>query len=312
MSLQDHLVIAKAVVCATAAKLSAWAREVTRLRTSSEPLATSETSEPKGGFELFSNLPPELQLKIWALALPGARVVEVKAKRVKKTLGRFRTPPAAETIDPKYWYLTVLFEPIALMSVCRDSRAVALKYYQLSFGRCLKHPIYFDNSRDIILGASLDILIAFCNWSNDGSSISEDGVRYLAVDPLHVYNLSTKTFHKLPRSWSVPRLAELVTIVGSLKEVYILDLEQNPADMFRVLFVVKLALAIGRHYVQIAASRVPADGDSAPVEEAIPLLTTLQYQYNWPVHDMQEMLLANLVYQEKCRVSKLQLSSPIP
>jgi hypothetical protein len=55
----------------------------------------SESNEPR--FSLFPKLPAELRFKIWKLALPGPRIVEVYYDRAKhpwdESFIRFNTPP---------------------------------------------------------------------------------------------------------------------------------------------------------------------------------------------------------------------------
>jgi hypothetical protein len=78
----------------------------------------SESNEPR--FSLFPKLPAELRLKIWKLALPGPRIVEVYYDRAKhpwdENFIRFNTPP-----------------PAALHANW-ESRRVALEKYWLRLG----------------------------------------------------------------------------------------------------------------------------------------------------------------------------------
>ncbi|KUJ06462.1 uncharacterized protein LY89DRAFT_409294 [Mollisia scopiformis] len=83
-------------------------------------------------FERFKSLPKELRMIVWELALPGPRILSVSDHCEPGRL-RFRkhdSPP----------------NPVAL-SVCRESRHVALLRYRLCFGTT---NIYADLARDVL------------------------------------------------------------------------------------------------------------------------------------------------------------------
>jgi hypothetical protein len=81
-------------------------------------------------FSRFLELPKEIRLQIWKHCLPGPRAVEV-------CYGQ-----NSEFLESKYP------PPIAL-HICRESRAEALKHYELAFdSRPNASRIYFDFSRD--------------------------------------------------------------------------------------------------------------------------------------------------------------------
>ncbi len=100
-------------------------------------------------FILFSEFPVEIRLLIWEFSLPGPRVLGVHRREVDNF--HFRE------IENHY-------NPTAL-SVCRESREVALKHYRLCFGTT---NVYADLSGGDILyfGRSWtggDLLGAHCN-----------------------------------------------------------------------------------------------------------------------------------------------------
>ncbi|KAH8770675.1 hypothetical protein F5882DRAFT_441943 [Hyaloscypha sp. PMI_1271] len=78
----------------------------------------SESNEPR--FSLFPKFPAELRLKIWKLALPGPRIVEVYYDRAKhpwdESFIRFNTPPPS------------------VLHANWESRRVALEKYWLRIG----------------------------------------------------------------------------------------------------------------------------------------------------------------------------------
>jgi hypothetical protein len=81
-------------------------------------------------FPRFLELPTEIRLKIWLHCLPGPRAVEVDYGERSEFLYSKYPPPIA-------------------LRICRESRAEALKHYELAFhSRPNAGQIYFDFSRD--------------------------------------------------------------------------------------------------------------------------------------------------------------------
>lgn len=94
-------------------------------------------------FPRFPELPTEIRLKIWKHCLPGPRAVEVDYGEHSEFLSSKYPPPIA-------------------LHICRESRAEALKHYELAFdsgpnaGR-----IYFDFSQDGLHFQSSDTFFNF-------------------------------------------------------------------------------------------------------------------------------------------------------
>ncbi|KAF7946353.1 hypothetical protein EAE96_009352 [Botrytis aclada] len=84
-------------------------------------------------FCLFTSLPAELQLMIWAAAADDRQIVRIK--------------PWAEdgSGDEGFWGDYIM--PVVL-HVCRDSRKEALKRYTVIFKGILRNSIYFNYQRD--------------------------------------------------------------------------------------------------------------------------------------------------------------------
>ncbi|APA12310.1 predicted protein [Sclerotinia sclerotiorum 1980 UF-70] len=86
-------------------------------------------------FCLFSRLPPELKLMIWAAAANGRQIVRIKPRARDGTEG--------EGFRADYTMPVVLH-------VCRDSRREALKRYTVIFRGILRNPIYFNYQQNYI------------------------------------------------------------------------------------------------------------------------------------------------------------------
>jgi hypothetical protein len=96
----------------------------------SHPHEDASTTPSALCFPRFPELPTEIRLKIWESCLPDPRALEVDYGDRSEFL-RCKYPP-----------------PIALQ-ICRESRAEALKHYELVFdSRPNARRIYFDFSRD--------------------------------------------------------------------------------------------------------------------------------------------------------------------
>lgn len=100
-------------------------------------------------FTHFSDLPTELRLKIWELAIQDHRIVKVKA----------------ETRSDGVVLLKVSNPTPPLVRVNRESREVALKIYTMSFSRQFYgKPVYFAHQRDVIQFEESVALRAFTDY----------------------------------------------------------------------------------------------------------------------------------------------------
>ncbi|KAL2072644.1 hypothetical protein VTL71DRAFT_11987 [Oculimacula yallundae] len=123
-----------------------------------------ESTAPLTTFTLFPQLPFELRLKIWQCIATGPRTVTItygsQATRYKgRTISRFdgwRTPEKVPVI----------------LHICLESRAEALKSYQLAFGSHFHAAkIYFNFSTDILRfgnGPETDYLLRVPDWIRAG------------------------------------------------------------------------------------------------------------------------------------------------
>ncbi|KAI0459995.1 hypothetical protein F5B21DRAFT_205126 [Xylaria acuta] len=110
-------------------------------------------------FTKFSDLPPELRIKIWQFAMPEARTVVIKSpytrhKHIPTSLDE-ALPQAHD--DEETWQSTTQIP--ALLHVNAEARYEALKHYSLSLGVGKGQPrVYIDFERDTIFfgGAELE------------------------------------------------------------------------------------------------------------------------------------------------------------
>ncbi|TAQ85404.1 hypothetical protein B7494_g6262 [Chlorociboria aeruginascens] len=91
-------------------------------------LSTPEQRKKLTEFTIFSKLPPELQLSIWKLAVPGPRMITIRASADVDT---FRPSNLLDTVGS-------LVSVPALLHTNSDSRSVALKVFEKRFAS--QHP----------------------------------------------------------------------------------------------------------------------------------------------------------------------------
>lgn len=131
-------------------------------------------------FTQFSKLPTELQDKIWTYALPGPRIIGVQIKRFKDVL---EDDSVVEFYSFIEFYKCVTVEPHPeLLHACRNSRAVALDTYRLSFVDELRHPVYFDIRRDVLSFDRFDMLCFFFQLCDNVYTFTEGRIPTLLLD----------------------------------------------------------------------------------------------------------------------------------
>ena len=104
---------------------------------------TLKPVEPRR-FTCFQLLAPEIRVKIWALALPGPRVVDIIYDRTTNCF--FERSRPAET---------------HLVHVNKEAREEVFKHYSAWFGTEIQHPLIYINMRIDIVKINFD---AFRYW----------------------------------------------------------------------------------------------------------------------------------------------------
>jgi hypothetical protein len=118
----------------------------------------------------------------WAFVLPARRVIRIDHRKGYKDQV-FYTGPAVHRQASSCRHLIATSEPPSLLYTCRQSRALCLKHYHLSFGGILLYPFYFNPVQDIILLANKQVLDDLCAHYN-ARMLEQYGVRFLALDPI--------------------------------------------------------------------------------------------------------------------------------
>ena len=107
------------------------------------PSRDSHESVPTNTFTLFSSLPLELRLKIWALALPGPKFVEFQS-----IIGYLEDGEVDLDIDT--WKPICEMRAPVLFFVCRESRKEVERFYQPIKGNEQGSPgVYCDLAKDV-------------------------------------------------------------------------------------------------------------------------------------------------------------------
>ncbi|KAG6208094.1 hypothetical protein E4U50_003475 [Claviceps purpurea] len=180
---------------------------------------------------LFSQLPPELRLKIWKLNLPTTRVVPMSCSVASPSL---RDAPLCTTNQFFAGCTSDASVPVNL-HVCAESRADALKHFQPSFGFArLPGHIYFNPASDILYFGPQDGYMAAdaqfhtCLSMCDPSELAS--VRRIAIsDALFWVGESYNSMTAASLTFEVFR--QLSVRMPALQQIIFVPREQDEASM---------------------------------------------------------------------------------
>ncbi|KAG6082192.1 hypothetical protein E4U16_006458 [Claviceps sp. LM84 group G4] len=196
------------------------------------PRQQAVTTSSPAVFPLFSQLPPELRLKIWKLNLPTTRVVPMSCSVASPSL---RDAPLCTTNHQFFAGCTSDASVPVNLHVCAESRADTLKHFQPAFGfaRWPGH-IYFNPASDILYFGPQDGYMAAdaqfhtCLSMCDPSELAS--VRRIAIsDALfwvgESYNSMTAA------SLTVEVLRQLSVRMPALQQIIFVPREQDEVSM---------------------------------------------------------------------------------
>jgi len=169
-----------------------------------------ETEAEGQTFHCFSHLPLEIRHEIWTLAFPfDARIITLVEAVSSNYQRPLNIPDSTGSLHPDS-KVKATFQPLPVLSLCQDSRAFALTFYNLSFHRQLIHPVYFNHRKDILFTVDAEILKRFLSLDiGSAPQISpvEDIIRSLALDPFWSFRRDRSPM------WNVTTLRETVAIM---------------------------------------------------------------------------------------------------
>ncbi|PMD42164.1 hypothetical protein L207DRAFT_580838 [Hyaloscypha variabilis F] len=131
-------------------------------------------------FKFFPKLPPEIRLMVWRHALPKPRTITITSTDFT-TRGERGWPVRNNRVSHNAQNVP------CILHACPESRRLALKTYQLAFGRQLRQqPIYFNFQTDILLLADESAVKSFFGGINEFEAFGVIGdlkkkVRHLAI-----------------------------------------------------------------------------------------------------------------------------------
>jgi len=167
--------------------------------TGGELLYQMGLSNPAPLFPKFLDLPTELRRQIWREAFPPSRIIELVDGP-----GRTGKLRAQKLVTP--WITPAV--PPAVLYVCRESRAEALRYYQLAFGRNGFEPrIYIDFARDVVYFGRYTL--------GDGTMVIQDSMK--DFEKIQKMAISPNCLLRLPE-WVIGRR------FSALREVYLINM----------------------------------------------------------------------------------------
>lgn len=143
--------------------------------------STSLSTKPKRAtsFTKFGELPPELRVTIWQLAMPEARTVVIQSPYTKRSRG----PTSLESLLPgsqDTWRSATQIP--ALLHVNSEARYEALKHYSLSLGVGAAQPrIYVDFKHDTVFFGDAELKSECSSLWNKTQDL--DKIQRLAIVP---------------------------------------------------------------------------------------------------------------------------------
>jgi hypothetical protein len=171
-------------------------------------------------FTKFPDLPPEIQREIWTYLLPGPRVIHIMGS------------PRAEG----QCFVDMIENPL-LLRICQESRALACKWYRLSFEPHLRRPIYFNFSSDILLMQNEKVLSMFFERGKGSITSEVTMVKVLAISLPFVE--TTASLHVISRLLFVMAIhtgvINAATRFGNLREILLLTTEPRRSDFENAL-----------------------------------------------------------------------------
>lgn len=181
---------------------------------SEEPSVQNTTTT----FKSFSDLPGELQLKVWSFALSGPRVIKIYPLLLIEY----------EDHDTHHSGFQARSDYIPLLAACHDSRTTVLNEYRLiSWSNRLASPIYFNSAKDIVFldwtaleKIELDAMLAaggsYKDDVRDTHFLRHEGVLFLVTEPKYARDVRSGKI-------VMRKLSNIVRRFGTLKRLVLLD-----------------------------------------------------------------------------------------
>ncbi|RDW74231.1 hypothetical protein BP5796_07673 [Coleophoma crateriformis] len=174
-------------------------------------------SLPTPTFHWFSRLPIEIRLKIWALAMPGPRIVTIRIKsRDGVTIDATEPTTDSSQPDGREELRSAPSAP-ALLHVCRESRGMFLgtKRYGSYFGDLQSYPVYFDHDMDKLEVKCVEDGVDTWAYADFGGENPLDRIMRQLSRVKHLLLGEESPFFNRPASFSrCSNLESLTVIVG--------------------------------------------------------------------------------------------------
>jgi len=212
----------------------------------------AHSSNADGLFPKFSQLPSDLQKIIWALSLPGPRVITITTITPEEEEGWIVLDKAGRGSDNSL-KADVPRQPGQLFA-CRASRDIALSRYKLMLSEPLGSPIFFDTKQDWLHFDQIKSIKNMIQKTQDISSLRD--IKRIAVNPLlssHLKDLPQHGFYDRICSLAYPHLGNALIACGGLHHIVLLYRE----SVLEMMAVTKLASGVRDCYDYVP--RAPGD-----------------------------------------------------
>ncbi|KUJ07761.1 uncharacterized protein LY89DRAFT_691484 [Mollisia scopiformis] len=199
-------------------------------RRGSTPMLLALPPPKPAKFPRFRDLPAELRLHIWGYALPGPRIILLEHKRKKNSGAATDDLKTVDNLNPRVDRLGFRSDapPPSILYACRESYAIASKYYTQAFANSRGTSIaetYIDFKEDVLYLGSEWLGAGQMNHGN-----YQERIEYVLRNELHVDDLSRvenlaiwwDNFHTGPRNLD-DYLVMILRQFGEVKSVTIVS-----------------------------------------------------------------------------------------
>lgn len=215
------------------------------------PSAFKQPEHTKESTLTIGGLPAELSQKIWKLTINKNRVITIRCNYDDSH--PLNDPCSAKNLNASY-------ERIAALAVCSESRVIAKGYYKICFENRMRHPLYFDNTRDI-LNFDTDTLARLrLHWLDvwDLATIQSLGLRRIILDMKIGHNIMGRS----DESRALQLLSQATKVFGTLEQIFVqpaFAIDWHAEKLFRESFmkVVKERRGCGGFFFGSHVYKVP-------------------------------------------------------
>lgn len=219
----------------------------------------TDLTSPEGSklcFTKFSELPPEIRLKIWKMSLPGSRILRMRClSGVGLKVSRGKSIFRRRLLFPSN-----SLDGLVMLHVCREARAVVRRHFDLlpnrnesvqpKKGLNLEYPLYYDCSADTLYFDALKDL-GFFTFRNFNGNAKIGSIRRIAVAVSVGDEAGTQSRRVIEEK--ATKLYQLATVFPRLEQCVVVDLQKTaPSPLLDFMQILETLIDKERSMEQIS------------------------------------------------------------